>query len=103
MSDARGVAFSSGSACGSGSGKVSHVQRAMGMSEADARASIRLGWGRYTSEQALRDGLNAIKDAVRLQGGELMRVTFIHADGKGRTEVVAEPGFGPARRGRRRI
>jgi len=69
MSDARGVAFSLGSACGSGSGKVSHVLRAMGMSEADARASIRLGWGRYTSEQALRDGLNAIKDAVRLQGG----------------------------------
>ena len=57
-----------GGACGSGSGKVSHVLRAMGMSEADARASIRLGWGRYTSEQALRDGLNAIKDAVRLQG-----------------------------------
>lgn len=69
MSDARGVAFSLGSACGSGSGKVSHVLRAMGMREADARASIRLGWGRYTSEQALRDGLNAIKDAVRLQGG----------------------------------
>ncbi|MFC0104195.1 cysteine desulfurase family protein [Sphingopyxis terrae] len=69
MSDARGVAFSLGSACGSGSGKVSHVLRAMGMSEADSRASIRLGWGRYTSEQALRDGLNAIKDAVRLQGG----------------------------------
>ncbi len=68
MSDARGVAFSLGSACGSGSGKVSHVLRAMGMREADARASIRLGWGRYTSEQALRDGLNAIKDAVRLQG-----------------------------------
>lgn len=68
MSDARSVAFSLGSACGSGSGKVSHVLRAMGMSEADARASIRLGWGRYTSEQALRDGLNAIKDAVRLQG-----------------------------------
>lgn len=68
MSDARGVAFSLGSACGSGSGKVSHVLRAMGMSEADARASIRLGWGRYTSEQALRDALNAIKDAVRLQG-----------------------------------
>lgn len=68
MSDARGVAFSLGSACGSGSGKVSHVLRAMGISEADARASIRLGWGRYTSEQALRDGLNAIKDAVRLQG-----------------------------------
>ncbi|ABF52514.1 cysteine desulfurase family protein [Sphingopyxis alaskensis] len=68
MSDARDVAFSLGSACGSGSGKVSHVLRAMGVSEADARASLRLGWGRYTSEQELRDGLNAIKDAARLQG-----------------------------------
>jgi cysteine desulfurase len=68
MSDARNVAFSLGSACGSGSGKVSHVLRAMGVSEADARASIRLGWGRYTSEAALREGLQAIKDAARLQG-----------------------------------
>ena len=68
MSDARNVAFSLGSACGSGSGKVSHVLRAMGIGEADARASIRLGWGRYTSEQELRDGLTVIKDAARLQG-----------------------------------
>lgn len=68
MSDAREVAFSLGSACGSGSGKVSHVLRAMGVSEADARASLRLGWGRYTDEQELRDGLNAIKAAARLQG-----------------------------------
>lgn len=68
MSDARDVAFSLGSACGSGSGKVSHVLRAMAVSEADARASIRLGWGRYTSEQELREGLTAIKNAARLQG-----------------------------------
>ena len=68
MSDAREIAFSLGSACGSGSGKVSHVLRAMGVSEPDARASIRLGWGRYTSERELSDGLNAIKDAARLQG-----------------------------------
>ena len=69
MSDARNIAFSLGSACGSGSGKVSHVLRAMGVSEADARASIRLGWGRYTTEAELRDGLDAIKQAARLQGG----------------------------------
>ncbi|WP_067107732.1 cysteine desulfurase family protein [Sphingopyxis granuli] len=68
MSDARNVAFSLGSACGSGSGKVSHVLRAMGVGEADARASIRLGWGRYTSEAELRDGMTAIRDAARLQG-----------------------------------
>lgn len=69
MSDAREVAFSLGSACGSGSGKVSHVLRAMGVSEADARSSIRLGWGRYTSERELRDGLTMIRDAARLQEG----------------------------------
>lgn len=69
MSDARNIAFSLGSACGSGSGKVSHVLRAMGVSEAAARASIRLGWGRYTTEAELRDGLDAIKQAARLQGG----------------------------------
>lgn len=68
MSDARKVAFSLGSACGSGSGKVSHVLRAMGMSEAEARSSIRLGWGRYTSEEDLRAGLEAIRQAVQLQG-----------------------------------
>ncbi|WP_033073411.1 cysteine desulfurase family protein [Sphingopyxis sp. MWB1] len=68
MSDARNIAFSLGSACGSGSGKVSHVLRAMGLSEAEARASIRLGWGRYTSEEALREGLTAIREAARLQG-----------------------------------
>ena len=69
MSDARDVAFSLGSACASGSGRVSHVLRAMGVSEIDARSSIRLGWGRYTSERELRDGLTAIRGAVRLQGG----------------------------------
>ena len=70
MSDAREVAFSLGSACGSGSGKVSHVLRAMGVSEADARSSIRLGWGRYTSERELRDGLTMIRDAAGLQGAD---------------------------------
>jgi cysteine desulfurase len=68
MSDARNVALSLGSACGSGSGKVSHVLRAMGMSEAEARSSIRLGWGRYTSEDELRAGIEAIKEAAKLQG-----------------------------------
>lgn len=68
MSDAREIAISLGSACGSGSGKVSHVLRAMGVSEGDARASIRLGWGRYTSEAELREGLEVIKAAARLQG-----------------------------------
>ncbi len=68
LSDARTVAFSLGSACGSGSGRTSHVLRAMGLSEAEARSSIRLGWGRYTSESDLRAGIDAIRAAAALQG-----------------------------------
>src|SRR3546814_3580121 len=60
MSDARNVAFSLGSACGSGSGKVSHVLRAMGVSEAAPRASTRLGWGSYHTHTAPPHGLNPL-------------------------------------------
>ncbi len=49
MSDCRDIAFSAGSACASGSGRSSHVLRALGLSESQARSSIRLGWGRYTT------------------------------------------------------
>ena len=68
LSDAREVAFSLGSACGSGSGKVSHVLRAMGLTEAEARSSIRLGWGRYTTEAELGAALDALLAAAKLQG-----------------------------------
>ncbi|MEQ1689253.1 MAG: aminotransferase, partial [Sphingopyxis sp.] len=67
LSDAREVAFSLGSACASGSGRTSHVLRACGLSEVQARGSIRLGWGRYTREQDLRTGLSAIKAAAAAQ------------------------------------
>lgn len=68
MSDARDIAFSLGSACGSGSGRVSHVLRAIGLSESEARSSIRLGWGRYTTESELTAALDGIIAAARLQG-----------------------------------
>ena len=68
LSDARAVAFSLGSACGSGSGRTSHVLRAMGLDDAAARSSIRLGWGRYTREEDLRAGLAALKTAAAAQG-----------------------------------
>ena len=49
MSECREVLFSAGSACASGSGRPSHVLRAIGLSDAQAKSSIRLGFGRYTS------------------------------------------------------
>jgi cysteine desulfurase len=67
MSDLRDVAFSAGSACASGSGRPSHVLKAIGLSDADARSSIRLGFGRYTTEQELLTACQRIDEAARMQ------------------------------------
>jgi len=67
MSDLRDIAFSAGSACASGSGRSSHVLRAIGLSETQARSSIRLGFGRYTSETELADAIDAIAAAAEGQ------------------------------------
>ena len=68
ISDLRDIAFSAGSACASGSGRPSHVLRGIGLSDAQAKSSIRIGFGRYTSEEELRDALNRIFRAAREQG-----------------------------------
>jgi cysteine desulfurase len=67
ISEVRGVAFSAGSACASGSGRSSHVLRALGLSEAQARSSIRLGFGRYTTSEDLRAALQMIRTAAKSQ------------------------------------
>jgi cysteine desulfurase len=67
LSDLRDIAFSAGSACASGSGRPSHVLRAIGLSDAQARSSIRLGFGRYTTEEELTDALRRIDAAATAQ------------------------------------
>ena len=67
ISEVRGVAFSAGSACASGSGRTSHVLAALGLSEAEARSSIRLGFGRYTTEDDLDAALDMIMEAAARQ------------------------------------
>jgi len=67
IADLRDVAFSLGSACASGSGRPSHVLRALGLSDREARSSIRIGFGRYTSEEELADALTRIHAAARAQ------------------------------------
>lgn len=68
MSELRDIAFSAGSACASGSGRASHVLRAIGLSEREARSSIRLGFGRYTREDALMAAIDRIIAAAEAQG-----------------------------------
>ena len=53
MSECRKIAFSAGSACASGSGRPSHVLRAVGLTDAQAKSSIRLGFGRYTTAEEI--------------------------------------------------
>jgi cysteine desulfurase len=67
MSDCRDLAFSAGSACASGSGRPSHVLRAIGLTDAQARSSIRLGFGRYTTEAELTEALDKIVAAADRQ------------------------------------
>jgi cysteine desulfurase len=67
MSDLRDIAFSAGSACASGSGRSSHVLRAIGLSDAEARSSIRLGFGRYTTQAEIESAIGRIIDAADRQ------------------------------------
>jgi cysteine desulfurase len=45
------LAISSGSACSSADAEPSHVLRAMGLSEKDAKSSMRFSLGKYTTEE----------------------------------------------------
>jgi cysteine desulfurase len=67
ISELRKVAFSAGSACASGSGRPSHVLSALGLSDRQARSSIRLGFGRYTTADELDESLRLIDEAAGRQ------------------------------------
>jgi cysteine desulfurase len=68
MSELRGIAFSAGSACATGTGHTSPVLRAIGLSDAQAKTSIRLGFGRYTTSGELEDACARLNAAAAAQG-----------------------------------
>ncbi|GAA4042125.1 IscS subfamily cysteine desulfurase [Sphingomonas rosea] len=67
LADCRQVAFSLGSACASGSGRPSHVLRALGLTDTEARQSVRLGFGRTTTVAELRAACTLIRGAADAQ------------------------------------
>jgi len=68
LSECRTVAISAGSACASGSGRPSHVLRALGLSDREAKTALRIGFGRYTGEEELDEAVAAILAAAGAQG-----------------------------------
>ncbi|CAM3657592.1 cysteine desulfurase family protein [Deinococcus frigens] len=62
--DLLGVAASAGSACSAGTMQPSHVLTATGLSEADARASLRFSFGRATTEAEIDGAAQALRQAA---------------------------------------
>ncbi|MEM8598607.1 MAG: cysteine desulfurase family protein [Bacteroidota bacterium] len=68
----RGIAASTGAACKTRASQPSHVLTAMGRSRADAFASLRFSFGRYTTEAEVDAAAEALIDAVGSLRGRAM-------------------------------
>jgi cysteine desulfurase len=64
LTEIRGVAVSTGSACTSASVEPSYVLRAMGLTDDEAAASIRIGLGRFTTIDEIDRAADIISSAV---------------------------------------
>jgi cysteine desulfurase len=67
MSEVREVMFSAGSACASESGKPSRILGAIGLAPHEARGSVRLGFGRYTTIRELEQAAQLLEAAASRQ------------------------------------
>ncbi|MBM3610599.1 MAG: IscS subfamily cysteine desulfurase [Alphaproteobacteria bacterium] len=65
MMGIKNLAVSSGSACTSASLEPSYVLRALGVSEDLAHTSLRLGFGRFTTEEEIEIAATSIIEAVK--------------------------------------
>lgn len=83
--DEYGVECSAGSACMTGQQQPSHVQKAMGYSDARARSSLRISLSIFTTEAEVDTALEAVKKAVAklrsVQGGGVGPVV-VYSEGR---------------------
>jgi len=59
------LCVSTGSACSTGETQTSHVQRAIGLSDADAACTLRIGLGRFTSQAECDAAVKALAVAAQ--------------------------------------
>ncbi len=62
--DLQGIAVSTSSACASGSGSVSRVLKAMGVSEAEAQSALRVSIGRWTTAAEIRRFIDVLVESA---------------------------------------
>jgi len=62
--DLKGIQLSGGAACAAGSGKPSHVYRAMGLSDRETRCVIRVSVGRCSTEQDMLTAAAALRSIL---------------------------------------
>ena len=67
--DLLGVQVSAGAACAARSGRASHVYRAMGLGEKDARCVVRISLGRENTEAEMALAAEAISEVYEKRGG----------------------------------
>ena len=65
MSACPDVAFSSGSACSSVDAKPSHVLTGLGLSESEARRSVRFGVGKFNTQAEIDQAIERLVAAYR--------------------------------------
>ncbi len=65
MMHAPELAISSGSACTSANPEPSHVLRSLGLSEDQARSSLRFGIGRFNTMEQIETAAEMITEAVK--------------------------------------
>lgn len=64
--DLKGICLSTASACASGKAKISHVLKAMGLSEKEAQNAIRFSFSRFNTEKEVQIIAETIIKTVRL-------------------------------------